>query len=172
MTVGAPGRGTLVCQVTLSAPMAQSSAFAGSETFAPGSRITFSTLDFFSTATSELSLTTPNVPDTVGTQSAHSTRSKVKKQRQKRCAAALKQYLNRHIIRKADGASSSTLVDVIDHQLTFVLDLLEDDSSHNSTEANSDIEEASERAYFVAPPSPNDNGRGDKEAPNQEEYLH
>lgn len=64
-------------------------------------------------------------------------------------------------------------MDVIDHQPTSVLDLLEDDSSHNSIGANFDTEEASERAYFVATPPPNDNGRGDKEAPNlEEEYLH
>lgn len=48
---------------------------------------------------------------------------------------------------------------VISHQPTSVLHLLEYDSSHNSIEANSDADEAPERACFVATPSRNNNGR-------------
>lgn len=64
---------------------------------------------------------------------------------------------------------ASTLVVVIHHQLIFIINLLEHDSSHGSIEGNSEAEETPERACFVAMPPPNENGRGDKEAPNQEE---
>jgi hypothetical protein len=67
-------------------------------------------------------------------------------------------------------APSSTLVAVINRQPTSVLDLLEDDSSHGSTGANSDAEEAPKRACFMVTPPLNDNGGWDKEDPNQEEY--
>lgn len=60
---------------------------------------------------------------------------------------------------------------VIGHQPTPVLDLLEDDSSHGLTGAISDVEEATERDCFLAMPPPNDNDKGNKEAPNQEEHL-
>jgi hypothetical protein len=53
---------------------------------------------------------------------------------------------------------------------TFVLDLLEDGSSHGSTGANSDAYEAPKMACFVATPPRNKNGRGDDEPPIQEEY--
>jgi hypothetical protein len=69
--------------------MDQSSAFAGGKTFAPGSRITFSTLNFFDTTIGELNLAASNVPKTLGTQHTHSTRSKSEKRRLKRHAAAL-----------------------------------------------------------------------------------
>jgi hypothetical protein len=69
--------------------MDQSSAFAGGETFALGSRITFGTLNFFDTTIGELSLAAPNVPKTLGTQHTHSTRNKSEKRRLKRHAAAL-----------------------------------------------------------------------------------
>jgi hypothetical protein len=50
--------------------------------------------------------------------------------------------------------------------------LLEDNSSRGSTEANSNTNEVPVRACFVATPPRNNNCRGDKEAPNQEEYQH
>jgi hypothetical protein len=59
--------------------MAQSSAFAGGKAFALGSRITFSTLDFFTTTTDELILVVPNMPGTMGTQPTHSTMSMAEK---------------------------------------------------------------------------------------------
>lgn len=131
-----------------------------------------STLDFLATAIGELRLATPDMPDTMGTRPTRTIRRKAEKWRLKRHAAALKRRLNRHtdvIKRKATEASSSTLVAIIVHQPTSVLDLLEDDSSHGSTEANSDADEALERACFMATPSRNDNGRGDKVSPNPEE---
>lgn len=70
---------------------------------------------------------------------------------------------------KSGGSPSSAVVAVIGHQPTSVLDLLEDDSSHGLTRAISDAEEATERDCFVAMSLPNDNGGGNKEAPNQEE---
>jgi hypothetical protein len=106
---------------------------------------------------------------TMGTQPTHSTRSKENKRRLKRRVSALRRCLNRHTRTKVVEAPSSTLVAVINRQPTSVLDLLEDDSSHGSTGANFDVEEAPKRACFMATPPPNDNGGGDKEAPNQEE---
>lgn len=47
--------------------------------------------------------------------------------------------------------------------------MLEDNSSHGSTRANSNADEAPERACFVATPPQNKNDGGDKEALNQEE---
>lgn len=150
--------------------MAHSLSFAGGETFAPGSHITFGTLDFFATVAGELSLVVHGMSDTNGTQLTRSTRSKSEKRRLKRHVTSLKRRLNRHTKTKMVEAPSSTLVVVVDRQLTSVLDLLEDDSRHGSTEVNSDAEEAPKRACFVATPPPNKNYRGDKEAPNQEEY--
>jgi hypothetical protein len=60
----------------------------------------------------------------------------VEKRHLKRCIDATK--------KKAMEASSSTLVAVISHQPTSVLDLLKDDSSHGSTRANSDSDETQE----------------------------
>jgi hypothetical protein len=150
--------------------MAQSLAFIGGETFTPGSRITFGTLDLFATFTGELSLVIHGMPDTKGTQLTCSTGSKVEKRHLKRRVATLKRCLNRHNKTKMVEAPSSTLVVVIDRQPTSVLDLLEDDSRHGSTGINSNAEEALKRVCFVETPSPNKNSRGDKEAPNQEEY--
>jgi hypothetical protein len=62
MTVGAQGRGPLACQATHAAPMAQLLAFARSEAFAPGSRVTFGTLDFLATAIGELRFSAPAFP--------------------------------------------------------------------------------------------------------------
>lgn len=108
--------------------MAQSSASARGETFAC---IMFSTLDFFAATTGELNLAVPNVPSTMGAQHACSTKSKAEKRRLKRYVAAIKRCLNRHTTSKVAEAPSSTLVAVIGHQPTYVLDLLEDDSSHD-----------------------------------------
>lgn len=47
--------------------------------------------------------------------------------------------------KKVTKASSSTVVAIISHQPTSVLDLLEDDSSHGSTKANFDDDEELER---------------------------
>jgi hypothetical protein len=63
--------------------------------------------------------------------------------------AALKRHLNRHtdaIKQRVAGALPSTLVVVIGHQPTSVLDLLKDVSSHDSTGANSEADHAPERA--------------------------
>jgi hypothetical protein len=149
--------------------MAQLSSFARGETFAPGSRITFGTLNFFATSTDKLSLVVRNVPVTMGTQPTHSTRSKAEKRRLKRRSTVLRRRLNRHTRTKVVEALSSTLVAVINHRPTSVLDLVKDVSSHGLTGANFNAEEAPERACFVATPPPNDNGGGDKEVPNQEE---
>ena len=64
---------------------------------------------------------------------------------------------------------TSTLVAIVDRQPTSIFDLLEDDLSHGSTGGNSDAEEVLERVCFVAMSPLNENGRGGKEAPNQEE---
>jgi hypothetical protein len=130
-----------VYQATLFAPMTQLLAFARGEAFAIGSCITFVTIDFLATATDELSLAAPDMPDIVGARPARSTRSKAEKRRLKRRATTLKWRLNRHVRSKAAGPLSSTLVAVIGHQSTSVLDLLDDDSSHGSIGANSDAEE-------------------------------
>jgi hypothetical protein len=68
--------------------------FAGSEAFAPASRITFGTLDFLTTTTGELRLSAPSVPITTGPSPFRSTRSKAKKRCLKRRTATLKQRLN------------------------------------------------------------------------------
>lgn len=149
--------------------MAQSSAFIEGETCTLESRIIFGTLHFFATAADKHSLVIPGMPSTKGAQQTRSTRIKVEKQSLKRNVATLKRRLNRHTKKKVVEAPSSTLVVVIDHQLTFVLDLLEDDLSHGSTGVNSYAEEAPKRTYFMAMPPPNENYRGDKEARNQEE---
>jgi hypothetical protein len=148
--------------------MTQLLAFAGGETFFLGSRFMFGTLDFL--AIGELNLAALDVLVTVGARPARSTRSKAEKRCLKRRATTLKWCLNRHVRSKATGAPTSTLVGVIGHQSTYVLYLLEDDSSRGLTGANSDAEEVLKSACFVAPPPLNENGRGDKEALNQEEY--
>jgi hypothetical protein len=148
--------------------MAQSSTFVGGETFAPGSHITFSTLDFLVTPTAS----SVSPPPMCRTPWAHDPRAPLGASREampKRHAAALKRCLNRHTRSKVVEAPSSTLVPVVGHRPTSVLVLLEDDSSRGSTWANSDLEEAPERACFVATPLLNDNGSKDKETPNQEE---
>jgi hypothetical protein len=66
-------------------------------------------------------------------------------------------------------ASPSTLVAIVGRQPTSVLNLLEDDSSHTWTEPNSNSDEVTRRACFMAMPPRNDNGGEDKESPNQEE---
>jgi hypothetical protein len=63
-----------------------------------------------------------------------------------------------------EGASPSTFVAIIGHQPTSVINILEDDSSHDSTEEpDSDVAEAVERAYSVA--TLNENGGEDEEPP-------
>lgn len=63
-----------------------------------------------------------------------------------------------------EGASPSTFVAIAGHQPTSIIDLLEDDSSHDSTEEpDSDVAEAVERAYFVV--TLNENGGEDEEPP-------
>lgn len=94
--------------------MAHSLSFAGGETFAPGSHITFGTLDFFVIAVGELSLVVPDMPDIMGTQPRHSTRTKAEKRCLKRRVTALRWRLNRHTGTKVVEASCSTLVAVID----------------------------------------------------------
>jgi hypothetical protein len=134
----------------------------------------FGTLDFLTTATSELHLTTSDVPITMGTRPARSTRSKAEKQYLKRRAATLMWRLNRHIDaikKKAVEASPSILVAVIGHQPTSILDLFEDDLSHGSTGANSDADEAPERACFMATPPRNDNGRGTTSPPTRRKNI-
>jgi hypothetical protein len=121
--------------------MAQSSTFAEGEAFTLGIHITFDTLNFFATATGELSLIVPGMPDTKGTQLTLSTRSKAEKRHLKKCVTALKWCLNRHTRTKVVEAPSSTLVAVVGRQSTFVLDLLKDDSSHYSIEVTSDTED-------------------------------
>jgi hypothetical protein len=140
MTVGAQGRRTLVFQVTPSTPMAQSSVFTGGKTFASRSRIMFGSLDFLATATAtgELHLADSEVSAVagVGGPTRSATRSKADKRRLKRRDVVLKRCLNRLAVaikQNAEGALPSTFVVVIGHQPTFVLDLLEDDSSHGST---------------------------------------
>lgn len=145
--------------------MAQSSAFIGGETFAQGDASHLAPLtSFLATATDELCLTTPDVPATMGIQSKCSIKSKTEKGRLKMCVNTIK--------KKVVKASSSPLVAVISHQPTSILDLLEDDLSHGSTRANSDANEASGKACFMATLSRNNNGRGHEEAPNQEEEYH
>jgi hypothetical protein len=92
----------------------------------------------------------------------------VEKRCLKRRVVVLKRRLNRHTRTKVVEPLASTLVAVVNRQPTFVPNLLEDDLSHDLTRSNSDAEEAPKRACFVATPPPNENGRGDKEAPNQE----
>jgi hypothetical protein len=65
-----------------------------------------------------------------------------------------------------EGASPSTFVAIISHQPTSVIDLLEDDSSHDSTEQpDSNVAEVVERAYFVA--TLNENGGEYEEPPTK-----
>lgn len=85
--------------------------------------------------------------------------------RLKRRVVALKRRLNRHTRTKVVEPLGSTLVVVVNHQSTSVLDLLQDNSSHDSTRSNSDVEEAPKRVCFMATPPPKENDRGDKEAP-------
>jgi hypothetical protein len=113
----------------------------------------FDTIDFLAIAPGKLRLDIPNEPVTMGMQLACFTRSKMEKRHLKRHVTVLKQHFNGHIdaIRsKAAEATPSTLVAIIGHQPTSVLDLPEVDSSHGSTEANSNTDEAPERSCFVA----------------------
>jgi hypothetical protein len=115
----------------------------------------FGTLDFLATATGKLHLATLNVPTTMGTQFTCSNKSKAEKRCLKRRTTTLKRRLNRRADtnkKKAVEASSSILVAVISHQPTSVLDLLQDDSRHGSIGANSDADEVSKRACFIATP--------------------
>jgi hypothetical protein len=131
----------------------------------PGSHITFGSLDFLAIVTDELRLIDLDIPVTTVAEPTCSTRSKTEKRHLNRLAAAIKQ--------QAIGASSSTLVAVISHQPTYVLDLIEEDSSHGSTESDSDADDVAERVCFVATLPQNGNGGGDEESPNQEEeYQH
>jgi hypothetical protein len=133
--------------------------------------MTFGSLDFLATATGELRLTDPDILVATSAGPTRFTRSKAKK-RLKRHVAALQQHLNRlatTIKHRAEGTSPSTLVAVIGHQPTSVLNLIEEDSSHSSTESNFDANEVAERACFVATRPRNNNGGGDEESPNQEE---
>jgi hypothetical protein len=145
--------------------MAQSSTFTVGETFASRSRTGFGSLDFLATATGELCLADFDAPAMTSARGpARSVaRSKLEKRHLKRHAAALKQCLNQHITaikQKAEGALSSLFLAIINHQPTYVLDLLEDDSSHNSTkEPDSDAAKAVGRACFVATPPEKENGR-------------
>jgi hypothetical protein len=59
--------------------MVSYSAFAGGETFAPGSWITFSSLDFLTVETNELRLVSPNMATSIGSGPYHSTRTKAEK---------------------------------------------------------------------------------------------
>lgn len=157
-----------MCEKTPITPMAHASTFASGETFTSGSHNMFGTLDFLATATGDLRLTTPDMPITTGTQLTRSTRSKVEKRCLKRHVVALKRHVNKRgdaIKKKAVRALSLTLV--AGHQPTFVLDLLEDDSNHNSTRADSGADEALERAYFMATPPWNDNGMGTMSPPSR-----
>jgi hypothetical protein len=128
----------LACQVTSSTPFAQSSRFISSKTFTPRSHITFGSLDFLTTASDELCLADPDTHVIIGTRHACfvTIRSKAKRRCLKRCVTALKWRLNQlaaAIKQNAEEASPSTFVAVIGHQPISVLDLLEDDSSHDST---------------------------------------
>jgi hypothetical protein len=152
--------------------MANSSTFFGDEVYAPGSRITFGSIDFLATATGELRLARPDVPTATSTGPTRSTRSRVEKRCLRRRTTGLKRCLNRLVAaakQRAKRILPSTLVAVVGCQPASVLDLLEDDSSHASMECNSDSDEAVGRACFMATPPQNNNGGGDKEPPNQEE---
>jgi hypothetical protein len=59
--VGAPGRGSLACQVTFSTQITSSSAFAKDGVFTLGSSIKFGSLDFLTNAIGELRLTSLDV---------------------------------------------------------------------------------------------------------------
>ena len=118
----------------------------------PGSHITFGSLDFLAIVTDELRLIDLDIPVTTVAEPTCSTRSKTEKRHLNRLAAAIKQ--------QAIGASSSTLVAVISHQPTYVLDLIEEDSSHGSTESDSDADDVAERVCFVATLPQNGNGGG------------
>jgi hypothetical protein len=109
------------------------------------------------------------MPVTTSARPTCSTRSKVKKRRLKRCVAALKRCLSRlaaSIKQQAEGASPSTLVVVISHQPTSILNLIEEYSSHDSIEPDSDTDEVAERVCFMATPPQKDNGGGDEDSPN------
>lgn len=155
-----------MCQATLFPLMAQSSTFTVGETFALGSRTGFGSLDFLATTTGELCLADFDAPAMTSARGPTRSvaRSKVEKQHLKRHAAALKRCINQHataIKQKAEAASSSMFVVVINHQPTYVLDLLEDDSSQNSTEEpDFDAAKAVERACFMATPPQKEKGGG------------
>jgi hypothetical protein len=74
--------------------MVQSSALIGGETFTPKSHIMFGSLDFLTTATSELCLASPGAPIAMGMGPTHTAGSKAKKQCLKRHAASLNWHLN------------------------------------------------------------------------------
>jgi hypothetical protein len=142
--------------------MAYSLTFASGETLVLESRITFATLDFLATAIDNIYLTTLYVPISSGTPTC-STRIKAEKRHLKRCATTLEHRLNMHtdaINKNTAGASPSILLVVIGHQPPSVHDLLENDLSHGSTEANSNTDESPERACFMATPPQNVKGRG------------
>jgi hypothetical protein len=71
--------------------MAQPSAFTGGRTFPPGSRITFNYFNFITTAIGEFFLPDFDTPVVIGVGPTLSitARSKVEKQRLKRCVATL-----------------------------------------------------------------------------------
>jgi hypothetical protein len=86
--------GSLACQVMFPTLMAQSSAFIGGKTFAPGSRIVFGSLDFLATTTGKFCLVDPDVHVATGAGPTRSTRNKAEKRCLKRRIAALKRCLN------------------------------------------------------------------------------
>jgi hypothetical protein len=115
----------------------------------------FGSLDFLATATGELCHVGPNVSTAAGMGPTRITRSKAEKRRLKGRAAALKRRLNRLVAaakQRTKGALPSTLVAVVGQQPNSILDLLEDESSHASTEASFDSDEAVRRTCFVATP--------------------
>jgi hypothetical protein len=103
--------------------MAQSSTFAGSETFTLGSHITFGSLDFITTATSELYLTDSDTHVTTsagGPARCTNARRKAKKRHFKWHVIALKRCLNRltaAIRQRVEETSPPTFMAVIDHYL-------------------------------------------------------
>jgi hypothetical protein len=152
--------------------MASYLAFAGSETFAPRSQITFGSLDFLTQKTDELHLVNHNVANIIGPVPRHSTLTKVAKQRLKRCVVSLKRRLNASaaaVKLRVKAFPPSAMVPVIGRQPASILDLLEDDLRSASTEPSLDSDEAQERACFVATPPRGDNEGGDLGSPIQEE---
>jgi hypothetical protein len=109
--------------------MANYLAYVGSETFAPGSQITFGSLYFLTQETGELRLVSHNEANATGPGPKRSTRTKAKKQRLKRRITTLRQRLNASIVaakRWVKAVPPSTMVAVVGHQLTSILNLLED----------------------------------------------